>query len=106
MKTKYADSILYSFGHAESPEKGDSKLFTWVVVGSKLTWDTRHMSLKFVRGSPECLPDEETAETCDSPTPDNLQCKPFHSLLGDHTAGIHQRVLVLQKSTIKIRGDD
>lgn len=48
MKTKYADSILYSLGHAESPEKGDSKLFTWVVMGSKLTWDTRHMSLKFV----------------------------------------------------------
>lgn len=51
----------------------------------------------------ECLPDEEAVETCDSPTPDNLQCKLFHSLLGDHTAGIQQRVLLLQKAAIRIR---
>lgn len=91
MKTKYADSILCSLGNSESPEKGDLKLFTWVVVGSKLTWDNRHISLQFVRGSPECLPVEECAETCDSPTPDNLQCKLFHSLLGDHTAEVFIR---------------
>lgn len=70
--------LLCSLGHAESPEKGDSKLLMWVVL------DTRHnMSLKFVGGSPErvLLPAEEAAEYCDTALP-LLCCKPANCSFG------------------------
>lgn len=97
--------LLCSLGHAESHEKGDSKLLMWVVLDSKGTLDTRHnISLKFVGGSPERvlyllrkLRNIVTQAYL-------LCCKPANCklILWDLAAGFQRVLLVLQKAAIRL----